>query len=425
MESEARRLAIILLTFPLTSEQFLLREFRELERQGIRLEIFPLRPKPQSRLPEDAIPLMQRVHHTKMIFSWRLLKANANALIQRPALYAKAFLRALSLTTNPKVLLKHLALFPKTVLIADMVKNMRIRHVHAHWATVPAGAAVIVSSLSGATYSFTGHATDIFAARNRVGLRAKIRGAAFVTSCTQHGQALLQGLCDNDEQRQKIFLCHHGLVAEDYIARGKTMGVPLIASGGRLVEKKGLIHLVRALGLLKGKSVPFEAVFVGGGPLREPLEKAIELHGLKDCTRLTGFISHEDVKVYLSRAALFVAPSIVTRNGEMDGIPNIVLEAMAFGKPVVASAIPPMAEVIKDGINGYLVGQKDERALASAIERLLGDQELCHALGEAGRKKVVVEFDLARNVKTFINIPSQYGALDVRETGSSDARNIS
>jgi colanic acid/amylovoran biosynthesis glycosyltransferase len=411
MENKERRLALIVLSFPLTSEQFLLREFREMVRQGIKLEIFPLRAKPRSRVPEDAIPLMKNVHYTSMFFSWRLLKANIQTLFRRPAVYAAAFVHAFSFIRNPGMFFKHVALFPKTVLIASIIKTLRITHVHAHWATVPAGVAMMVSRLSGATFSVTGHATDIFARRNRAGLRAKIRAARFVTSCTQYGQRLLQEMCETDQERHKVSLCHHGLVPEEYLNPQAKVEELLIASGGRLVEKKGLLYLIRALSILRNRSFDFEAVLIGGGPLREALERAIGLHELQERVRVTGFISHDEVKDYLLRAALFVAPSVVTENGEMDGIPNLLLEAMAAGKAVVASAIPPITEVVDDGINGYLVQERDVKSLAEGIADILSDERKRRMMGEAGRQKVIAQFDLARNVNAFISLLSQYDAF--------------
>jgi colanic acid/amylovoran biosynthesis glycosyltransferase len=411
MENKERRLALIVLSCPLTSEQFLLREFREMERQGIQLEIFPLRAKPRSRVPEDAIPLMKDVHYTNLLFSWRLLKANVQMLLSRPAVYAAAFAQAFAFIRNPGMFFKHVALFPKTVLIASTIKQMRIAHVHAHWATAPAGVAMMVSRLSGATYSFTGHATDIFARRNRTGIRAKIRAAQFVTSCTQYGQHLLQELCETDQERQKVFLRHHGLVPEEYLHPQVKAEELLIVSGGRLVEKKGLLYLIRALSILKNKAFGFEAVLVGGGPLRETLERAIGLHELQGRVRVTGFISHDAVKDYLVRAALFVAPSVVTEDGEMDGIPNLLLEAMAAGKAIVASGIPPITEVVEDGINGYLVRERDVKSLAEGIEDILSDGEKRRMMGEAGRQKVIAQFDLARNVNAFISLFFQYDAF--------------
>jgi colanic acid/amylovoran biosynthesis glycosyltransferase len=118
------------------------------------------------------------------------------------------------------------------------------------------------------------------------------------------------------------------------------------------------------------------------------------------------------VKNLLSRAAIFVAPSIITAEGEMDGIPNVLLEAMACQKPVVASAIPPIVEVIEDGVNGYVVPERDVKKLAEKIQLLLLDEKMRRQMGEAGRKKVEAQFELAKNVSGFLSLLSEYSTFN-------------
>jgi glycosyltransferase involved in cell wall biosynthesis len=165
------------------------------------------------------------------------------------------------------------------------------------------------------------------------------------------------------------------------------------------VEKKGLTHLVAACARLRDRGRPFRCVLVGEGPERRPLEAQIQRLGLGDRVALAGHVPHREVVRHLRAATVLAHPSVVDRNGSMDGIPNTILEAFAVETPVVATRLSGIPEVVVPERTGLLVEPGDIEGLADALERLLADPALGRRLGAAGRALVIERFDLTRNVE--------------------------
>jgi glycosyltransferase involved in cell wall biosynthesis len=166
---------------------------------------------------------------------------------------------------------------------------------------------------------------------------------------------------------------------------------------GRFVEKKGLDVLLRACAVLKQRNVSFQCLLIGSGPEMGRLQSLVAQLDLGDEVRFTGAVPTDDVRSYLVPHAVAVAPSVYARDGERDGIPTILVEAMACGVPAVASAISGIPELIDDGECGLLVPERDEHRLASAIETVLLDSDLRARFRRSGRRKVLREFDIRVN----------------------------
>ncbi len=176
-----------------------------------------------------------------------------------------------------------------------------------------------------------------------------------------------------------------------------TAHVPQLLAVCRFVEKKGLDILLRACAILERRKVPFQSLLIGDGPERSRLESLVEEMDLQDEVRFTGAIPTDQVRSYLVASNVIVAPSVYAKDGERDGTPTALIEAIARGVPAVASAISGIPELIDDGENGLLVPERDEEKLASAIEAVLSDPDLRARLGRNGRQKVLREFDVRLN----------------------------
>ena len=180
--------------------------------------------------------------------------------------------------------------------------------------------------------------------------------------------------------------------------------IPQILSVGRLVEKKGFQYLIKALNVLANRGLSFKCDIIGDGPLFGKINKQIKQYNLQGKVNLSGAVDSEKVKEYLSKADLFVLPCIKTSNGDMDGIPVALMEAMAFEVPVISTNISGIPELIINGYNGVIVEEKNHVELADAIQSLLLNKDLREKYGKNGRIHIINEFDLYANVNRLISL---------------------
>jgi colanic acid/amylovoran biosynthesis glycosyltransferase len=397
-----RAIAVLLSRFPLVTETFILREVEELERQGQPVRLVPLRREHPAVVHREAQAWLPRALFTPLL-SRAILAANARVLVRRPHRYVALFVRILLGSLRSfNVLVRTLALFPKCVYLAERLEREGIRHVHAHYATHPATAALIISSLAPITFSFTGHAHDLFVAWRRPLLRAKVRRARFIRVISTFNQCFLRALYPASAEKLRVI--HVGIEPDRYRPGAsptrRAAGESSEHAAARLLcvaalqPYKGIPVLIEACGRLKAAGHQFHCDIVGEGWLRESLESSIARAGLGDRVHLRGALRQEDVAALLQQASLFVLPSVVARDGQMEGIPVALMEAMAAERPVIASAISGIPELIDHGVNGLLVEPGNAEALADAIAALLVDAQRARELGGRGREKVLSAFRL-------------------------------
>jgi len=391
-----RPVAVLLSRFPLITETFILREVIELERQGQPVVLVPLLREEPEVVHAEAVPWVGRALYSPFL-SREIVWANVKTLARRPGRYLSALRRVLvPALRDPRVLAGTLGIFPKSVYLAGRLREEGVRHLHAHFATHPATAALIISELNGARFSFTAHAHDIYVGWRRAALGEKIRRAAFVRVISQFGVDHLRELY-GEEAACKMRVIHVGVDPTTYAPRDEDRGpdgVLRMLSVAALQPYKGLPVLIEACRRLREAGLPFQCDMVGRGPMRDELQEKIDAAGLQDHVRLLGPLPQDEVARLMRRADLFVLPSIVAADGQMEGIPVVLMEAMASGRPVVASAISGIPELVEDGENGLLVPPGEPGGLARAVERLAADPALAHRLGEAGRGRVMEAFDL-------------------------------
>jgi len=282
----------------------------------------------------------------------------------------------------------------RSLALARLLKRLKISHIHAHGSTYPATRALASALLLDITFSFSTFVDFDYETDFRM-LPEKIKQAEFVVATTEYCVSRILA-ATSPEFRPKIhtiYLSIDPAYANTRNPRARP-SMPLVLGIGRFVEKKGFEYLLRAAALLKGRGVSFRCMLIGEGPERAELEALAEHLHLGGIVEFAGALSNDRVRDYLRAPNVLAAPSVYARNGERDGIPTVLVEAMACGVPVVSTRVSGIPELISNEENGLLVPERDEVALAAAIERLLTDATLRDRVTEEGRRTVHSQLDI-------------------------------
>lgn len=417
------RVAYIMSRFPKITETFILDEILQQKRQGLQVEIYPLLRERQSVRHPEADALTQQAHFEPFL-SRPILHANWHYLRRCPRKYLGMVAEVLGKTFgSANFFVGALGILPKAVRFACEMERTGVRHVHAHFATHPTVAALIVHRLTGIPFSFTAHGSDLHVEQRM--LDRKLAAAAFAVTVSSYNQEVMLRKC-GEESRSKIHVIHCGVDTGYFAPRpepGKDGRLRLL-SVGSLEEVKGHTYLVEACRILRSHGVPFECRIVGEGRLRQRLQAQIARAGLADQVVLEGALPRPEVRARLARAHVFILPSVPTPSGKREGIPVALMEAMACGLPVVSSALSGLPELVEDGVSGYLCQPRDVAAQAEALLRLSQGPELRARMGQAGRRKVVAEFDLGDNARRLAalfagSLPGAQPQQDTQATGES------
>lgn len=396
--------AVFLSRFPSVTETFILREVTEMERQGQPVRLVPMLRENPPVIHEAAKPWTVRALYTQYL-SPAIALANLRMFLRRPFRYLSLFARLkLGTLRSPGMFVRTLLLFPKSVFLAQELQREGIRHIHAHYATHPSTMALIIASLTDITFSFTVHAHDIQVDRSL--LRWKLRETRFVRSISDYNKRFLEKLYPR-EAAGKIEVVHVGIEPDQYEENARKRpaasdGVPKILCVAAHRPYKGLPVLIEACRLLEERGVAFRCDVLGHGPMREELERMVAASGTGDVFHLLGAQPEHVVSKMMGEARLFVLPSIIASDGQMEGIPVALMEAMASARAVVSTRISGIPELVEHGVNGLLVEPGDAVALADALQELLRDQERAEEMGRRGQQKVRAEFTLAGTVTQLI-----------------------
>jgi glycosyltransferase involved in cell wall biosynthesis len=390
----ATRFAYLLKRFPRLSETFVLNEMLELQRQGIALRVYALADPRETQIDPEAARLRPQVIYLhdphQRIRSWCRLMGGAGLQALQHPLGALRVVWALATVHRSLPSLRHAI---EGLWLARDLRRHGVQHLHAHFIHSPAAVAYLAFLSGGPPFSVTAHAKDLYTTLPR-NLRIRAGAARFVITCTRSNAAHLAGVVPAAAQ---VF--YHGTDLQRFTPDRSKVEPNRILSVGRLVPKKGFEDLVDALALLQKKGLPIRADVYGGGPLRDALEARADRLGLNGALKFHGARLQDEIVAAYRQAAVFVLAPVVTDDGDRDGIPNVLVEAMASGVPVVATRISGIPELITDGVDGLLVDERDPAALGRAIERLWRDDELAAQLGRAARHRVERDFDLVENTR--------------------------
>jgi colanic acid/amylovoran biosynthesis glycosyltransferase len=393
-------IAYISQQFPNLTMTFTYREVLALQRRGLTISpISTWRPQPDT-VSKEAVGLVDETFYIFPLRWPRLLSLHLHYLVTRPGCYLSTLgLLALFNRESFKNRLRLLVQFVYAILAVAEVERCQAQHIHADFALNAATVAMVASRLTGKPFSFTAHAADIFV--NPILLREKIKAARYVVTISDYNKRHLVGVVGGNGLADKIHIVHCGLDMDQFVSLRERSphSRPLLLAVGRLVEKKGLRYLVQACHILKQQGRDFECIIVGQGPEESTLRELIKGYGLIDRVRLLGAVPQESVRELLQRADIFALPCVVGSNGDQDGIPVVLMEAMAMRVPVVSTHLSGISELVKDEVNGLLVSPGDAGALADAVTRLLDYPLLATQMSDKGRSTVEQDFNIERNAR--------------------------
>lgn len=390
------KIAYILKMYPRFSETFIVNEILELERQGVDVRIYSLRKPDDGRFHASLARVKANVVYVPeypQMEPGRVRAAHVALFRAYPETYLK--LRSYAESRGHPYALKR---FLQAGLIAEHIIRNPVNAMHAHFGSSASRVSNYIHQITGLPYSFTAHAKDIF--HNGVkpkSLIQKIAAARFVVTVSDFNKSYLEAMMDDTPT--DIRRLYNGIDLNRFRPDLTVRRQPnLILGVGRLVEKKGFDHLIQACHILARRGVDFRCAIIGKGDLRDPLNLLISHLGLEKQVKLVGPRPQDGVLAAYKRAAIFALPCIIGSDGNRDGLPTVLLEAMATGLPAVSTDLTGVPEIITHGEDGLLVEPGDPESLAETLEQLLADAALREQMGQAARRKVETLFDVRQNV---------------------------
>lgn len=408
--------AVLAGELPSPSETFIERELLALHRVGVGLlgiavgsparAVGTDRPSRAASLP---FPVVSKVPLSEAF------QRHLTAVARRPRAYVRAAALAARLAfptfRGTRALLRVWTALPAWAWACEQAG---VTHVHAHFAFVTADAAAILAQWLGLSFSVSVHAWDLYAQPDRH-IRHRLRRAHWIAACTEHGRQRVATLLPRLANR--VFLVRHPAPSLDPAPPAAERRRWVLAAG-RLVPKKGFSLFLDACQLLVRRGISFEARLLGDGPCRAALEHRIRALGLQDIVTLEGWVPPTVVQQRMREASVLVVPSVVAPDGDRDGLPNVILEALAVSTPVVATTASAAGEVIRHGQSGFLAPPHQPERLATYMAMLLTDPQLARRIGEQGRAALMPDFHGDHIARTLVAL-FRRGASSDRTEGDS------
>ncbi len=395
----------ISITLPSRTLTFVAREICELESLGVEIPTVSMNRPPRETLDSDSARISDRTLYLDSI-SWleKLLGAIAT-LAKKPARFWRTLRLGLSIRDlgGPMDVARILYHFFEACYLHDRLAGTGIQHIHCHLLSGPTTLGMFLASLLGIPFSFTIHGSQVY--RAPIALGTKLEHASFIASVTDFHRRYVVSKY-GASYNSKFTTVRAGLSLERYPAVDRSQrrpGPARILSVGRLVELKGHHHLIRACGLLQQRGVDFACSIVGEGPEEPALSGLIAELGLRDRVTLVGARTQDQLPPFYENADLFALACTKDRDGAMDGLPVVLMEAMASCLPVVASDFVGIPELVASEQHGLLVDPADTPSLADALQRLIASPELRLAMGSKGRQRVIDAFDVKISARTLFD----------------------
>ena len=384
------RIGYVLKMYPRFSETFVVTEILALQDQGAELDIFSLRPPTDGRFHEALSRVQAPVTYLPMPGKppemWAAMSGARELHRERFDACIGELLAAPPMDAC------------QALLLAGLVRERGITHLHAHFGTVSAAVARLAARIAGISYSVTLHAKDIFhESVDDDELSARISDAAAVVTVSDFNERYLRERYG--DAAHTLVRIYNGIDLEAFTPSRPDDPPPLVVGVGRLVEKKGFHHLVDAVALLRDRGRPIRLELVGGGAEEQALRARVASLDLEDRVTFHGPLTQAETRERMRSAAVLAAPCVVGVDGNRDGLPTVILESLALGTPVVATPVTGIPEAVVDGRTGLLVSEGDTAALADALDRLVEDADLRCRLADQGRHHVEERFDARKNTR--------------------------
>jgi colanic acid/amylovoran biosynthesis glycosyltransferase len=382
------KIAYFINQYPKVSHSFIRREILALENQGFDVLRIALRGWNEVLLDPDDRSEQLRTRYVLRNGILPLLFPTARALLRSPARFMKAVCLAMRISRESQRRLPyHLICIAEACRILSWVTGYGCLRLHAHFGTNSAEVAMLVRVLGGPPYSFTAHGPEEF--QRPMGLGEKVHWAAFAIAISSFGRSQLY-LHSGYRDWRKIHVVHCGLERSFYdVPTSSPAAGPRLICVGRLCEAKGQLLLIEAVARLAASGVPIELVLAGDGPVRAELEHLIEKHQLGACIRITGWISSSEVRAEILAARALVLPSFA------EGLPVVLMEAMALRRPILSTYVAGIPELVIPGENGWLFEAGSVEELAAAMRSCLSKtpEELLK-MGDAGYERVIARHSI-------------------------------
>lgn len=398
------RIGYVLKYFPKLSETFVLNEMVALERSGAQVSVFAIGASGGAPLAPALGDLNAVVHYLDSTSDVDLLAATSLHQDEVQRVMAQRCSWLLQEVGRERSPLRTLR---RVLALAVKVRTESIEHLHAHFAGPAAELARLVSGLLGTPYSYTCHAKDIYhdTVQPEAFRRLAENAHAVITVCEANRDYILNQLAPG--LSSKLHVLYNGVNLETFHPRNRnTDELPLLLGVGRLVAKKGFIHLVEAVAQLEAQGRTVQCVIAGEGRERTRLETRIRELDVRG-VQLVGATRHSEVVALLGRASAVVLPCVVDAEGNRDALPTVLLEAMATGVPVVSTPVVGVGEIIVDGTTGALVPEGSSSELADTLALLLDQPDRGERMGRAGRQRAEQLFDLHRNAEHLMAVLRQ------------------
>lgn len=414
--------AYLLRRFPVLSNTFVTAEILALRRKGIRVHVFSLLPPDDEVMSQSSREVASQDTDYAPFLSPGILSALAAETRRSPVTLGRALRTILAeRAAGSGALTRALMLFPKAVHFGRIARQLGVTHVHSHWAGLPTAMAGAVAAVCGAPYSFTVHTkTEI---EQTPQLKWQVQNSSGIRVNSKANKARLMELAPDAAGKIHFARSISTVPLNQASLPSKVFQQkPLrFVAVGRLVPMKGFDDLVRACSLLHKQGIAFHATIIGDGPQRMELESIAEAEGLSDEEMMfIGAQPHEKTIEIMRHTSFLVAPSVnaVENNGHRaeDGLPLVIVEAMACGLAVISTAVGGISEVVLSEQTGLIVPQRDPPALAAAIRRFVDEPAQVRTLGSAAQRLINAEFDTCRAVSALCRLFGTAGACD-REPG--------
>lgn len=386
------KVAYVLNSYPMPSHSFIRREIQALERLGIPIHRFAMRGDRAALVDPSDLEEHDRTEYVLAGGAPPLLVASLRQFLHAPLATLKALGHAIALGyASGHSFLRYFVYWLEACYLAGRCRQLGITHAHAHFGTNAAATAMLARCMGGPTYSFTVHGPEEFDAPQALSLGRKIEHAAFTVAVSAFGRSQLYRWADYAHW-DRIQIVHCGVNPAVFEAPQPipTPGVRLV-SIGRFVEQKGQLLLLDAFAEAALRDQSLHLVLIGDGEMRVEIEARIARHQLEGRVTLTGWLDQHRIREELAAATALVLPSFA------EGLPVVIMEAMAAARPVLATYIAGIPELVIDGTNGWLTPAGDTPALTEALLALAATPpEQCFAMGLAARERVMARHDVDR-----------------------------